>query len=449
MLSVLTLTLVVVSLVLVLTVRRGTGSMALLAAAASGSLTLVVYILSRTRLAPVGAWLLIVGLLISSPPQLYFAAPASFATGIAYVPTVVILGLILLPLRPTLGIAAFNVACPLVILGLRWGEISQHAEAFRLFTTVFTSMTLICALVMVLAFVRNHDIRVAEGLAARLDEYNRTLEAQVEARTHDLRIAKEEADAARERAEQADQVKSQFLASMSHELRTPLNAILNFTEMMGLGMMGPVNDQQKDVLGKSLDSGRHLLHLINDVLDISKMQSGMLGLFVEDNVNLHAELDAVVMTAEALLKATPVRFVKDIDPALPSISGDRRRIRQILLNLISNAAKFTEQGTITLSARRRGDEVLFSVTDTGPGISAEQQAIIFQPFIQTEAGVRHGGGTGLGLPISKHLAEAHGGRLWVESEPDRGAAFYVTLPIIAAMPAASISLGGNGHAVHD
>jgi signal transduction histidine kinase len=89
------------------------------------------------------------------------------------------------------------------------------------------------------------------------------------------------------------------------------------------------------------------------------------------------------------------------------------------------------------------------VTDTGPGISAEQQAIIFQPFIQTEAGVRHGGGTGLGLPISKHLAEAHGGRLWVESEPDRGAAFYVTLPIIAAMPAASISLGGNGHAVHD
>lgn len=226
-----------------------------------------------------------------------------------------------------------------------------------------------------------------------------------------------------------DTMKSQFLASMSHELRTPLNAILNFTEFVALGMMGPVNEKQVDALQKALDSGRHLLSLINDVLDITKIEAGMMKLFVEDNINLNEEFFPIIATAQTLLQGKPVAFVQDIDENLPFVSGEKRRIRQILLNLISNAAKFTEEGSITLSVKNRGDEVLFAVIDTGPGIAPEEQEVIFEPFIQTETGIQHAGGTGLGLPISKRLAEAHGGRLWVESQPGEGAAFYVMLPV--------------------
>jgi signal transduction histidine kinase len=126
-----------------------------------------------------------------------------------------------------------------------------------------------------------------------------------------------------------------------------------------------------------------------------------------------------------------VTFVEDIDKDLPLITGDRRRIRQILLNLISNAAKFTEEGSITLRVRPQDHEVLFSVIDTGPGIALEDQDRIFEPFVQTETGIVHTGGTGLGLPISRRLAEAHGGRLWVESALGSGAAFCVALPVNA------------------
>lgn len=246
-----------------------------------------------------------------------------------------------------------------------------------------------------------------------------------------------ETQRAKEAAEEANRVKSQFLSSMSHELRTPLNAILNFNEMMSLGMVGPVTEQQVDVLNKALDSGRHLLDLINDVLDISKIQSGTLTLFVESGINLQPILENVASTAEVLFKNKPVRFIKDIDSDLPIISGDKRRIRQILLNLLSNAAKFTEEGSVTLTARRRDSEILFSVRDTGPGISEDQMGIIFEPFIQTETGIQHAGGTGLGLPISKSFVEAHGGKLWLESEPLKGTTFYFTLPIQAMTMAAS------------
>ena len=131
---------------------------------------------------------------------------------------------------------------------------------------------------------------------------------------------------------------------------------------------------------------------------------------------------------ETLLRGKPVQFVQEIDPALPLISGDRRRIRQILINLVSNAVKFTEQGMVTLRAHAQGDHVLFAIMDTGPGIAAEMQAAIFEPFVQTGMGSQHVQGTGLGLPITKSLVEAYGGRLWLESEVGEGATCYVSLP---------------------
>ena len=232
-----------------------------------------------------------------------------------------------------------------------------------------------------------------------------------------------------EKLRAVDTVKSQFLASMSHELRTPLNAILNFTEFVAVGLLGPVTEKQKDALTKALDSGRHLLSLINDVLDMTKIEAGMLKLFVETEIDLTQELGALIPATQTLLNEKPVTFVQDIDEGLPLLVGDRRRIRQILLNLLSNAAKFTEEGTVTLRVERCEDEVLFTVTDTGPGIAAEDQELIFEPFKQTETGIQHAAGTGLGLPISRKLVEAHGGQLWVESTPGNGAAFHFNLPI--------------------
>jgi len=246
--------------------------------------------------------------------------------------------------------------------------------------------------------------------------------AQLESANHAL-------DIARQQAESANKLKSQFLASMSHELRTPMNAVLNFARFIREGLVGAVTSEQMELLVKVEDNGKHLLSLINDLLDASKIESGQLKLFVEDDVQLAEEMDAAEGVALSLLKDKPVELVTDCQPDLPCILGDRRRIRQIMLNLISNACKFTQEGQIELKLRREGDSLLFSVRDSGPGIPREEQELIFETFVQTQVGIRQGGGTGLGLPISRSLAEIHGGSLTVASVPGQGATFTVSLPI--------------------
>ncbi len=241
-----------------------------------------------------------------------------------------------------------------------------------------------------------------------------------------------ETQSARERAERADQVKSAFLASMSHELRTPLNAIINFTQFVIEGDVGTVNEEQTELLGEVVGSAKHLLNLINDVLDMSKIEAGSLTLFVEDDIQLSTILDNVVTLGRGLLINKPIELRTEIEPNLPVIRGDRQRILQILLNLVSNACKYTQQGEIKVTARQSNHEIVMAVADTGPGIAAQDQAIVFEAFKQTGTGLRQSGGTGLGMPIAKKLAEAHGGRLWLDSEPGKGATFYVALPIRTA-----------------
>jgi len=238
-----------------------------------------------------------------------------------------------------------------------------------------------------------------------------------------------ETQAARERAERADQVKSAFLASMSHELRTPLNAVINFTQFVIDGDVGPVNQEQVDMLSEVVGSAKHLLNLINDVLDISKIEADSLRLFIEDNIGLSEILDNVVSIGRGLLANKPVQFQTAISDNLPMVRGDRQRIFQILLNVASNACKFTETGEVKLSAHESNNEIIIEIADTGPGISAQDQPLVFEAFKQTKAGLIKGGGTGLGMPIAKSLAEAHGGRLWLESELGKGSRFYVALPI--------------------
>ncbi len=260
-----------------------------------------------------------------------------------------------------------------------------------------------------------------------------TLAEQIAIAVRNAQLYREQEHVARE-LEQADLMKSQFLASMSHELRTPLNAIINFTQLIAMGVIGPVTEDQATMLNTSLNSARHLLQLINDVLDISKIQAGRLSLYIEEDVSLNDEIRAVVDMAEPLLQKRnasleePVQFIQDIDDGLPRIACDRRRIRQVLLNLLSNAIKFTEKGSITLSVKDKGEGSIFAVMDTGPGIPEEMQARIFEPFIQSAGGIKHAQGTGLGLPISRSLVLAHGGELWVESALDEGTTFFFTLP---------------------
>lgn len=230
-----------------------------------------------------------------------------------------------------------------------------------------------------------------------------------------------------ERLRDADAVKSRFMANMSHELRTPLNAILNFTRFVSSGLLGQINDEQRDALDKTLISGKHLLSLINDVLDVTKIESQMLNLFVEE-VDLRPEIEASVAAGEALLEDKPVSILCEISPCLPPVMCDRRRINQVLLNLISNACKFTAEGTVSVTAYLSGDAVEITVRDTGPGIPSDEHEAIFEPFRQSKRGLIAGGGTGLGLSIARRLVEAHHGTLTVESASGQGAAFIVSVP---------------------
>jgi signal transduction histidine kinase len=265
-----------------------------------------------------------------------------------------------------------------------------------------------------------------------------SLEQRVTDRTHDLEIAKTEAETARAAAEEANAVKSRFLANMSHELRTPLNAILNFTAFVADGVMGPVNSEQADVLNQALGSGKHLLSLINDVLDITKIESGMMDLFVQD-VDMNAVLATTISVAKGLVKDKSLDLVTDVDEDLPVTYGDRRRIRQVFLNLVSNAIKFTNKGSVTITAKRAEGGIEVMVKDTGIGIAPEDQHLVFESFRQVQKHDIEAVGTGLGLPISKHFVQVHGGRMWFESVAGAGTIFYVYLPTLTEPEAEALS----------
>jgi signal transduction histidine kinase len=228
--------------------------------------------------------------------------------------------------------------------------------------------------------------------------------------------------------EEASLHKSEFLANMSHELRTPLNAILGFSQVLRERLFGEINEKQAEYLDDILSSGNHLLALINDVLDLSKVEAGQVELEVAPFSLQEALERGAVMVRERATK-DGVRIALTTDPNVDFVEGDERRIRQVIFNLLSNAVKFTPAGgAVDVSAVQMNGEVRVSVTDTGPGIAPEDQERIFEEFQQTEAGVEQPEGTGLGLALSKRLVELHGGRIWVESKLGKGSKFTFALP---------------------
>jgi len=248
----------------------------------------------------------------------------------------------------------------------------------------------------------------------------------------------------RHRAEAADRIKSAFLATMSHELRTPLNSIIGFTGIVLQGLAGPLNAEQTKQLGMVRSSARHLLELINDVLDISKIEAGQLEVHAEP-FDLPALVERVTASVSPMAQKKGLVLTASVPPQLRQMVSDRRRVEQILLNLLNNAVKFTDQGSVTVTAEPVADfqpsaavppvrAVRLRVTDTGIGIEPEELALLFQPFRQLDTGLtRQHDGTGLGLAICRRLAELLGGEISASSTWQHGSEFAVILPLRSAM----------------
>jgi signal transduction histidine kinase len=237
---------------------------------------------------------------------------------------------------------------------------------------------------------------------------------------------------ANQKIREADRLKSEFVATISHELRTPLNTIIGFAKFMLNGSAGPLTDMQRTDLTAIYSSGQHLLGLVNDILDLSKIEAGKVTLNKEQ-LDFHEVAAGIMSSAIALVADKSIELKEEIAPHLPPIYADRKRVRQIILNLVSNAAKFTEQGHIAMRVKPITENgkpyILCAVEDTGIGLRQEDIPTIFEAFRQLDSSsTRRAQGTGLGLPISRRLAELHGGRMWVESELGVGSTFYFTLP---------------------
>ncbi|MBC8263473.1 MAG: PAS domain S-box protein [Anaerolineales bacterium] len=265
------------------------------------------------------------------------------------------------------------------------------------------------------------DITERKRAEEELRKHREHLEELVEERTAELAVAKEQ-------AESADRLKSAFLATMSHELRTPLNSIIGFTGIILQGLVGPLNDEQTKQLSMVQGSAHHLLNLINDVLDISKIEAGQVEI-VSEPFDMRQAIEKVVRTVTPLAEEKGLALVAEVAPEVGTITSDRRRVEQIVINLVNNAVKFTEQGEVRIVCQVDDGWLVTRVIDMGIGIKPDDMDKLFETFRQIDSTLtRQHEGTGLGLSICQKLVEMLGGEIWAESEWGVGSTFTFTLP---------------------
>ena len=317
------------------------------------------------------------------------------------------------------------------LLELKNDSQSLYYESLKRWTTEKTvfklpawmkTLGLIAGLALLISLVAGVLLKVQVNARTReLRQINQEMEQRIKLRTAELANAME-------KAQDADRIKSAFLATMSHELRTPLNSIIGFTGIILQGIVGPLNDEQKKQLNMVRGSAQHLLSLINDVLDLSKIEAGQLQIAYE-SFDFRSTIVKAVESARPLAGKKGLELTCAVSPKIETINSDRRRVEQILLNLISNAIKFTEKGSVKIECEPEGDNVTIRVVDTGIGIKTEDLETLFQAFRQIDSGMtRKYEGTGLGLSISKRLVELMGGQIRVTSMWGDGSTFSFSLP---------------------
>jgi signal transduction histidine kinase len=329
----------------------------------------------------------------------------------------------------TVGIAA------LFVWGLRgYGFLPSNIVTDRAFEMVVLSTAITLSLgladrINVLRAGLEASVREKGALLDALQELNRDLERRIDERTATLARRSEELAEKTGQLEIANRHKSAFVAHMSHELRTPLNAIIGFSELLRARMFGELNQKQQEYVDDILDSGRHLLALINDVLDLSKVEAGRMELELAP-LDLPEVIDGALTLVRERAHKQGIALRRELDADVGEMLGDERKIKQVLVNLLSNAVKFTPSGgTVWVRATRHNGAFEIAVQDTGIGIAPEDQQAIFEEFTQGSGESRTGEGTGLGLSLARRLVELHGGRISVASRVGEGATFTFTVPV--------------------
>ncbi len=389
----------------------------------------------------IAAWLFVISPMLAMGLLLWQLGSGSLNIIPFVFPLIVFIGGLLLSPVSTLYIAIFST---IIIFGAPvLGEEPITFEATQIFATILTYMAAALAALVTGELYQvtqwaldnySRERRTNEELFEKRQALQRSLK-RAEVLGEKLLETNESLETANAEAEEAKHFRGQFLANMSHELRTPLNAIIGFSEtMLQFPIMyddNPLPDAYERDLSQIYNSGRQLLHVINDILDLAKVDAGKLEIHVQE-VEAGAIINAVMSTAKGLLGSKPVKLQSELLDPLPHVRADETRLRQVLLNLYSNACKYTDEGSITLKVSKldKTNELQFALADTGIGVDHEFQDKLFEEFQQAKAGGRDPrSGSGLGLAISRQLLELMDGRIWMESTPGEGSTFYFTIPV--------------------